>query len=86
MLTLEVLARNVVANWSRGDLASAVRELDQHLAALTSDREVYSTCIARARATFADDNCEIDNDPLVSAGDEPGACFVCAWRWIRPIV
>ncbi|WP_285412901.1 hypothetical protein [Variovorax sp. efr-133-TYG-130] len=56
MLTLERLARDVVTSWEHGDLAAAVRALDQRLQEIASDRETKQELIERAIGIHANDD------------------------------
>ncbi|MCR6481041.1 hypothetical protein NU688_33125 [Variovorax sp. ZS18.2.2] len=88
MLKLERLAKDVVARWDSGDLAGAVRALDAHLQELATWRTDHAARIEAARDLWANDNCEIDDEPLISPGapDEGGGelvgCFIGAWVWV----
>lgn len=83
MLTLERLARNVVDRWECGDLPGSVRALSAHLQELARVRTAYAASIAAAREAFADDDCEIDNEPVIAPGDpDDHGCFISAWLWI----
>lgn len=56
MLTPERLARDVVASWEHGDLAAAVRALDQRLQEIANDRETHQDLIERAIGIHANDD------------------------------
>ena len=56
MLTLERLARDVVASWEHGDLAAAVQALDQRLQEIPSDRVTHEDLIERAIGIHANDD------------------------------
>lgn len=81
MLTLERLAREVVARWEHGDLAEAVRALDQRLQAIAGDRVRHLDLIERAIGIYADDDIDIDADDTFIAESEEGA-FVMGWLWM----
>ncbi|MFM9925447.1 hypothetical protein VLK31_20830 [Variovorax sp. H27-G14] len=81
MLTLERLAREVVVCWERGDLAAAVRALDQRLQEIADDRLKHQDLIERAIGLYADDDIEIDaEDTFISASAE--GAFVMGWLWM----
>jgi len=47
------------------------------------ERDSYRDAIAEARECYADDDCEIDDEPVVSIGDD--GVWVNAWVWVpRP--
>lgn len=81
MLTLERLARDVVASWEHGDLAAAVRALDQRLQEIANDRVTHADLIERAIGIYADDDIDVDpDDTFISASDE--GAFVMGWLWM----
>lgn len=83
MLTIESLARAVVANWDNGDLAGAVRAMGDHLQQLDQDRLDHEGTITAARSNYAEpsgDDIEIDDVPLVSTAE--GGAWVSAWVWV----
>lgn len=83
MLFLEQLATAVVDHWDRGDLAASVRALGEHLHELREDRLRHHASIAFARDRYAmpsDDDIEIDEAPLTSAGHE--GVWISAWLWV----
>jgi len=47
---------------------------------ILSDEEAAAV-IQSARDTYEDDECEIDDQPALSASDE--GCFVNAWVWVN---
>jgi hypothetical protein len=81
MLMLERLARDVVARWEHGDLAQAVRALDQCLQAIAGDRVRHLDLIERAIGIYADDDIDIDADDTFISESEEGA-FVMGWLWM----
>lgn len=81
MLTLERLARDVVARWEHGDLAEAVGALDQHLQAIAGDRARHLDLIERAIGIYVDDHIDIDADDTLISESEEGA-FVMGWLWM----
>ncbi|TBR75368.1 MAG: hypothetical protein EPN64_13070 [Burkholderiaceae bacterium] len=80
MLVLEQLAQKVVACWESGDLAAAVRELSKQLREIREEREAHEETIATARKTHANDDLEIDDEPMISEGDD--GVWVSAWVWV----
>ncbi|MFZ3120385.1 MAG: hypothetical protein WA159_18945 [Variovorax sp.] len=81
MLTLDGLARDVVARWERGDLAEAVRALDQRLQAIAEDRVRHLDLIERAIGLYGDDDVDIDAHDTLLCESEGGA-FVMGWLWV----
>lgn len=81
MLTLERLARDVIASWEHGDLAAAVRALDERLREIAADRVRHRDLIERAIGIYADDDIDIDADDTFISGSDEGA-FVMAWLWM----
>ena len=57
-------------------LERALGEIDE----AQRERDAYGEEIAEARDRYADDECEIDDEPLVSVADE--GIWVSAWVWI----
>ncbi len=80
MLNLEQLAKNVVDNWEKGDLASAVRALDVELKEIRANRKDHEETIETARKSYCTDDVEIDDDPMVSIGED--GVWVGAWVWV----
>ena len=81
MLRIERLARDVVACREQGDLASAVRALDQRLREIADDRVRHQDLIERAIGIYADDDIDIDaDDTFISESDE--GAFVMGWLWM----
>lgn len=83
MLRLEELAQAAVDAWETGDLATAIRELGIHLDEIRADRRLHAEAISRALVQYAmpsDDDIEIDDEPMTSAGE--GGIWVQAWLWI----
>lgn len=80
MHDLEVAARSVIANWEKGNLAQAVRELDLAVRSQDLGRLECAQAIQTARSHFTEDECVIDELPLVAPG-EKGA-FIGVWIWI----
>lgn len=56
LLTLERLARDVVASWEHGDLAAAVQAMDQRLQEIANYRVTHQDLIERAIGIYADDD------------------------------
>lgn len=81
LLTLERLARDVVASWERGDLAAAVQALGQRLQEMAADRVRHRNLIERAIGIYADDDIDIDADDTFISGSDEGA-FVMGWLWM----
>lgn len=81
MLTLERLARDVVASWEHGDLAAAVQALDQCLREIASDRVTHQALIERAIGIHANDDIDIDPEDTFISGSGEGA-FVMGWLWM----
>jgi hypothetical protein len=81
MLTLERLARDVVARREHGDLAEAVRALDQRLQEIAGDRVRHLDLIERAIGIYVDDDIDIDADDTFISESEEGA-FVMGWLWM----
>ncbi len=81
MLTLERLARDVVARWAHGDLAEAVRALGLRLQEIAQDRVRHLDLIERAIGIYADDDIDIDADDTFISASEDGA-FVMGWLWM----
>jgi len=81
LLTLERLARAVVACWERGDLAAAVRTLDQRLQEIANERVKHQNLIERAIGIYADDDIDIDPDDTFISGSAEGAS-VMGWLWM----
>lgn len=79
MLTTELLARAVVETWETGDLAGAVRALDQHLTELTAERAAHAAQIEWA-LRHQTDEFEIDEDPVVSVGE--AGVWVSGWMYV----
>lgn len=80
MLHLESAARDVVRKWETGDLAAAVRELSAVLDGLEVDRVDYAEAIDVARRHTGTDEIEVDDDPLVSVGED--GTWVSAWVFV----
>lgn len=80
MHDLEDLARAVVANWEKGDLAGAVSALATALRQMEHDREDVSGSIHRALELYGSDDCNIDEAPLISFANE--GVWVSAWVWV----
>lgn len=84
-LLLETLAQAVVDNWEKGDLAAAVTSLGKELEQIKNRRAQSAPMIAAARRLHASDDCEIDDEPMVSPGEAEGdGGWVNAWLWIHP--
>jgi hypothetical protein len=68
-------ARAVMANWERGDLAAAVREL-----AAALPPEAPEAIRDSAAELYAGNDIEIDDVAYLSEGD--GGTWVSAWVWM----
>ena len=83
MLIIESLANDVAKAWGTNNLGAAVNALAVHLVQLAQDRAAYADAIEDARKAYAqnsDDDIEIDDDPLISDGDD--GTWVSAWVWV----
>lgn len=81
MSELEVLARQVIANWSDGNLARAIRNLHVELGRLDRERALHKKAIADLKDAFSEDpDFEIDGCPLVASGS--GGVFIGVWYWV----
>lgn len=81
MLELENCARRVIACWSSGNLAHAVRQLQAELDRLDSARANHGHAIEKVRKAFAEDqDFEIDHCPLVCEGTD--GIFLNVWHWL----
>lgn len=61
-------------------LYTALMDIERYVGENPSS-DLTDICRQRARDQYADDDCEIDDDAIVSMGDDPGA-FVAAWVWV----
>ena len=80
MVELEHLAHQVVVHWDSRYLALHVQKLGAYLEQLNRERQCHQADIDCARKRLANDDCEIDERPLVSVGN--GGVFVNAWLWV----
>ena len=79
-MLLETLSRNVIASWESGDLAGAVRDLDNYLKEVDAERQRHELTISAARSHYeepSDHDIEIDDEPLLSIGEN--GVWVSAW-------
>ena len=83
MTTLRTLAAAVVANWEKGDLATAVREMSAHLDVLTADRNNCRSAVDSARTTYSDGDVSFDDCPDVAPAE--GGAHVAAWVWVPDV-
>lgn len=63
---------------------ASLRSLIKTIATAEADAEnpVLKLCVAKAKEQYVrDGECEIDDDAVVSPGDDPGA-YVMAWVWV----
>lgn len=81
MSILKTLAQEVIKNWQTGDLAEAVRKLDDYLKEEEKDRSENQTAIAAARKRYVNDDLEIDDEPDVAIGGV--GVWVQAWVWVE---
>lgn len=79
-LMLEHHAARVVNGWETSDLAPAVRVLSERLTEIKEERAACANEIQQARDTYANDELEIDDEPLVSIADD--GVWVGAWVWV----
>lgn len=79
-LDIESDARQVVDCWASPGLAATVQKLSRTLDAMSKCRREGAEVIAHARELYADENCEIDDEPIVAPGID--GSFVSAWVWV----
>lgn len=79
-LDIESDARQVVDCCTGPGLAATVQKLGRTLDAMRTCRREGAEVIARAREMYADENCEIDDEPIVAPGRN--GSFVSAWVWV----
>lgn len=84
MLKIEHLARELVAKVATMPYVDPAHyeALKKELDAATQNRTVHARTIEAAREKHATDEVEIDDDVLLSIGDE--GMWVSAWVWIKP--
>lgn len=85
MLELEAAACRVLDSWEKGDLASAVRDLDLQLHAQRELRVMHSHVIGIAKDRYAafhgePTGIEVDDAPYLCKGDQ--GLWVSAWLFI----
>lgn len=85
---LEQLAQTVVDRWDQdrrlnggGDLATAVRELDDHLKEMVANRQYYAREIAIACEQCTDELQVDADDAMISEADEH--VWVSAWIYVE---
>lgn len=76
-------AREVITNWESGDLAGAVRELQEAL--LVCEEDIQYTkdnkaVVEKAAETYCSNDIEIDDCPCISRGAD--GYFVSAWVFV----
>jgi len=78
---IEALAKNVVeARRNRANLTQAIDALSAYLAESAQERLDHEETIAAARNNYCTEDIEIDDEPMVSIGDE--GVWVAAWVWV----
>ncbi|MCY1215950.1 hypothetical protein D9M72_278080 [compost metagenome] len=85
MLALESLARDVVRlrNADPAGLNAKLDTLDRLLQTMAQERLDHEDTIQAARSNYAapsDDDLEVDDEPLLSVGED--GVWVGAWVWI----
>lgn len=89
MSNLYDAAKEVLANWERGDLAAPVTgELAVAISALTKAVKAHEEAFATneeiqwANELFGSDVVNIDGDATTSRSGDGEGCWVSAWVWV----
>ena len=82
MNSLELLTRQLVGAISEGspNAGSALSDLKLYLRDQDIARSDHEGTIAAAKANYADEDCQIHNQPLLDIAD--GGVWVEAWVWV----
>ena len=82
MNSLEFLARQLVDAISQGspNAGSALSDLELYLRDQDIARSDHEGTIAAAKANYADEDCQVHNQPLLDVTDD--GVWVEAWMWV----
>jgi len=81
MLLIETLARRATNPKNLADRLDALVALKELLDDMTAVRETHATAVQAAQDEYNDDGIEIDDDPLLSVGDN--GVWVSAWVYVQ---
>lgn len=79
-LAIEADAKQVVDCRGSAGQDATIQRLGRTLDAVSKCRREGAQVIALAREMYADETCEIDDEPIVAPGTN--GSFVSAWVWV----